>query len=134
MKIKRPPLKKPRIEIIPMIDVIFFLLVFFMVSSLAHEKFNGMPVNLPKTSSAPQAVVQKITLSIEASGDLYLNKSKVSLASLADTLAHLMAATPDETVIVNADKNANYGLVMAAMDQAKKIGVRKFALLSHFEK
>jgi biopolymer transport protein ExbD len=64
MKIKRKPLKKARIEIIPMIDVIFFLLVFFMISSLAHDKFNTISVNLPKTSSKANAVKQKITLSI----------------------------------------------------------------------
>ncbi len=134
MKIERKPLKKARIEIIPMIDVIFFLLVFFMISSLAHEKFNSVPVNLPKTASNPNSIPQKITLTIEKTGDLYLNKNKITLESLSETLAHVMRDMPDETVIINADQGVNYGLVMSAMDEAKKIGVRKFALLSQFER
>jgi biopolymer transport protein ExbD len=133
MKIKRNPIKKARIEIIPMIDVIFFLLVFFMISSVAHDKFNSISVNLPKTSSKANAVKQKITLSIEASGKLYLNQSEVTLPALPEVLSHLMKDMPDETVIVNADQKVNYGLVMSAIDAAKTIGVRKFALLSKHE-
>jgi len=130
MKIARPLVKKPRIEIIPMIDVIFFLLVFFMISSLAHQKFNAMPVSLPKTSSQPDSNSQKIILSIESDGHLYLNKVPITMDGLAESLAHEMGNQPDETVIINADQAANYGVVMDAMEQAKKIGVRKFALLS----
>ena len=64
MKIRRQPPKKARIEIIPMIDVIFFLLVFFMVSSLAMTKVNSVAVALPKTASSPQSIQQKVILSI----------------------------------------------------------------------
>lgn len=130
MKLTRKPLKKARIEIIPMIDVIFFLLVFFMISSVAHDKFNSIAVNLPKTSSQANAVKQKITLSVESTGKLYLNQSEVTLQALPEILSHLMKEMPDETVIVNADQNVNYGIVMSAIDAVKSIGVRKFALLS----
>lgn len=130
MKITRRPFRKARIEIIPMIDVIFFLLVFFMISSLAHEKFNAINVTLPKTSSQPNAVKQKITLSIETSGKLFLNKNEVTLATLPQMLATMMKEMPNETVIVNADTGVPYGTVMAAIDSVKSIGVRKFALLS----
>jgi biopolymer transport protein ExbD len=104
-----------------------------MISSLSHEKFNSVSVNLPKTSSQANAVKQKITLSIEASGKLYLNQSEVTLQALPEVLSHLMRDMPDETVIVNADQGANYGAVMSAIDAAKSIGVRKFALLSKHE-
>lgn len=133
MKIERKPLRRARIEIIPMIDVIFFLLVFFMISSLAHEKFNSVSVNLPKTSTNPSAIPQKVTVTIEQNGTMYVNRNKISIDSLSEALAHEMRSMPDETVIINADQGANYGLVIAAMDEAKKIGVRKFALLSKYE-
>jgi biopolymer transport protein ExbD len=133
MKLTRKPLKRARIEIIPMIDVIFFLLVFFMISSIAHDKFNSISVNLPKTSSQASAVKQKITLSIEATGKLYLNQNEVTIQALPEVLSHIMKDMPDETVIVNADQGVNYGLVMSAIDAAKSIGVRKFALLSKHE-
>ena len=133
MKIIRKSVKKARIEIIPMIDVIFFLLVFFMISSLAHEKFNSISVNLPKTSSQASAVKQKITLSIEKTGKFYLNQTEVTLPSLPGILSKIMKEMPDETIVINADQNSNYGIVMSAIDAAKTIGVRKFALLSKHE-
>ena len=72
MKIRRRESAKPRIEIIPMIDVIFFLLVFFMVSSLAMTKINSIQVDLPKTAKNPEALRQKVILSIRRDGALFL--------------------------------------------------------------
>ena len=54
MRMQRRSIKKARIEIIPMIDTIFFLLVFFMISTLSMTQFKGMPVNLPKAASGQQ--------------------------------------------------------------------------------
>ena len=134
MKIELKPKKKARIEIIPMIDVIFFLLVFFMISSLSHEKFGSISVNLPKTSSMANAITQKIIVSINSAGEIFLNQNKVSYDSLTEVLSHAMKDLPDETVILNADEGVSYGLVMKVLDQIKKIGVRKFALLSKTSK
>lgn len=128
MQIRQRPIKRARIEIIPMIDVIFFLLVFFMVSSLAMTKINSMPVALPKTSSSPEAIKQNIILTIKPDGSLFLNKTPVTLDNLGSTLAYEMHDNPQDVVVVNADRTANYGIVVQAMDKAREIGVRKFAL------
>lgn len=128
VRLQKRPLKRARIEIIPMIDVIFFLLVFFMVSSLAMTKINSLPVALPKTSTSPQALKQSIILTVKKEGQLLINKTPVTLESLGTHLAHEMQNSPQEIVIVNADQGTHYGLVVQAMDQARKIGVRKFAL------
>jgi biopolymer transport protein ExbD len=128
MKIRQRPFKKARIEIIPMIDVIFFLLVFFMVSSLAMTKVNSVPVALPKTAASPEALKQNVILSVKKTGEIYVNKVSVTLESLGEALVQAMAQDPQETVVVNADEGANYGLVVRAMDRARRIGVRKFAL------
>jgi biopolymer transport protein ExbD len=111
-----------------MIDVIFFLLVFFMISSLAMTKINSMPVALPKTSAAPTAIKQDIILTVKKTGEMYVNKIVVTVDSLDETLALAMHDSPQDTIVVNADEGANYGLVVQAMDHARKIGVRKFAL------
>jgi biopolymer transport protein ExbD len=134
MKIELKSQKKARIEIIPMIDVIFFLLVFFMISSLSHEKFGSVAVNLPKTSSMANAVTQKVIVSIKASGEIFLNENKTTLEALPELVSHAMKDMPDETVIVNADKAVSYGLIMSVLDEVKKIGVRKFALISKTDK
>jgi biopolymer transport protein ExbD len=128
MKIRQRPSKRARIEIIPMIDVIFFLLVFFMVSSLAMTKINSMPVSLPKTSSSPESLKQKVILTIKKTGDLYINQAPTSLEALGAQLAYEMRNDPQGILIVNADESTEYGLVVRAMDQAREIGVRKFAL------
>jgi biopolymer transport protein ExbD len=128
MKIRQKVQKKARIEIIPMIDVIFFLLVFFMVESLATTKINSLPVSLPKTSSSPEAIKQDVILTIKTDGSIYLNKTSVTLDTLGSQLSYEMHDHPQDTVVVNGDQGANYGIIVQVMDVARKIGVRKFAL------
>lgn len=128
MKIRQRPFKRARIEIIPMIDVIFFLLVFFMVSSLAMTKINSLPVSLPKTSSSPEALKQNVILTVKKNGSIYVNKAPTSLEMLGNDLAYEMKDRPQDTVVVNADEGTSYGLVVRVMDRARQIGVRKFAL------
>src|SRR5208337_2808861 len=133
MRIRQRTVKRARIEIIPMIDVIFFLLVFFMVSSLAMTKINSLPVALPKTSASPEAVKQDIILTIKNDGTIFLNKTPTSLDGLEAQLAYEMHDHPQDTVVVNADAGSSYGLVVKVMDHARHIGVRKFALATEAE-
>jgi biopolymer transport protein ExbD len=128
MKIRQRPSKKARIEIIPMIDVIFFLLVFFMVSSLAMTRINSLPVALPKTTSSPNALKQNVILTIRKNGSLFVNKAPTDLSKLGSQLAYEMRNSPQDIVIINADQGVLYGSVVQVMDRARQIGVRKFAL------
>lgn len=134
MEIRRRTVKRARIEIIPMIDVIFFLLVFFMVSSLALTRINSMPVALPKTSTTPEAIKQDVILTLKKDGSLYLNKTPVTLESLGRQLAYEMHHNTQGIVVVNADQKVDYGEVVRAMDIARQIGVRKFALATQADK
>ncbi len=128
MQIRQRPVKRVRIEIIPMIDVIFFLLVFFMVTSLAMTRINSIKVLLPKTTGAPENMKQNIILSVKKDGSLMVNKMPVTLDTLGGRLVYEMQAEPQGVVIVNADEGVGYGLVVQAMQKAKEAGVRKFAL------
>src|SRR6476620_2410272 len=83
---RRRELKRTRIEIIPMIDTMFFLLVFFMLSSLALTKLNGLPVNLPQSATAPKPPPTELTLTIDGQQNLFVNKIPVTFATLEDTL------------------------------------------------
>src|SRR5580700_6425177 len=104
MKIRQRPIKKARIEIIPMIDVIFFLLVFFMVSSLAMTKINSMPVALPKTSASPEAIRQDVILTVKKDGAIFINKTPTNLEGVGQQLAYEMHDHVQDTVVVNADQ------------------------------
>src|SRR3954465_337042 len=106
MKIRHRTTKRARIEIIPMIDVIFFLLVFFMVSSLAMTRINSMPVALPKTSAEPEAIKQDVILTVKGEGSIYVNKAQSTLDTLGSQLAYEMHDHTQDTVVVNADQSA----------------------------
>ncbi len=111
-----------------MIDVIFFLLVFFMISSMAMTRINSLPVALPKTSSSSEALKQDVILTIRADGAILINRTPTNLEAVGPRLAYEMHDHPQDVVVVNADRGVRYGLVVQVMDQARQIGVRKFAL------
>jgi biopolymer transport protein ExbD len=133
MQVRQKPIKRVRIEIIPMIDVIFFLLVFFMVSSLAMTRVNSVKVMLPKMSGKAENMKQNIILTVKKDGSLLVNKTPVTLDTIGQQLAYQMQANPQDVVIINADEGVNYGLVVQAMDKAKQAGIRKFALVAETE-
>ena len=117
--------RRGRIEIIPMIDVMFFLLATFMLASLSMQNLHSMPVDLPKgtTSSAPPTT--PVTLTVTAKDEIYLNQKPVTLDKLAETLKSMMTAD-DHSVIIAADQTSQNGTVVRAMLEARHAGVEHF--------
>jgi biopolymer transport protein ExbD len=128
MRIQRRSLKKARIEIIPMIDTIFFLLVFFMISTLSMTQFKGMPVNLPKAASGQQAPAESAAITINKEHQIFLDKQPVEKTSLADRLGGLIAKNPELLVVINADDGVEHGHVVEVMDIARSANVAKMAI------
>jgi biopolymer transport protein ExbD len=128
MRIQRRTLKKARIEIIPMIDTIFFLLVFFMISTLAMAHYRGLPVNLPKAASGSQAPAESITITLTKDGHLFLNKEKVARERLLQSLRQHVEKNPELLVIINADHGVQHGEVVEIMDEARQAGVAKLSI------
>ena len=116
--------RRGRIEIIPMIDVMFFLLATFLLASLAMQNLHSLAVNLPKGQAQPLQVVHPLTLTVTREGRLLVNQDDVALSSLAAALAPRLQ--PDKTVIVNADADTPNGIVIQAMLAARAAGVEKF--------
>jgi biopolymer transport protein ExbD len=114
--------KKARIEIIPMIDTIFFLLVFFMIASLAMTTQKGMPVNLPKASAATERPVVRVVLTLASSGCYYIDKTQVDFASLRATLEKRVKENPGIVVVINCDKNQTWERGIQLADEAKRAG------------
>ncbi len=124
-------LKRTRIEIIPMIDTMFFLLVFFMLLSTALTKLNGLPVNLPQSNTAPKQPPAELTLTIDKDQKLYVNKTPVNFGTLENTLVEKAGAGADlgtATVIINADAIVPHGIVVRAIDAAREVGIVKFSI------
>jgi biopolymer transport protein ExbD len=124
---RRKPVEEAEIIVIPMIDVMMFLLFFFMVSSLAMVVQSGLPVNLPKASTGSQHSTQNITITIMRDNRIFLNTAVTTLDKLKDGLKALNV-TDQNLVIINADKMVTHGLVVGAMDEARKAGVTRFAI------
>jgi biopolymer transport protein ExbD len=130
MKIKRlRQSKKGQIELIPMIDVMFFLLVTFMLASLSMQRLNAVKVNLTQGKADSIQVENKITLTVTSGGLFFLNKEQLELKALKLKLQTLLQEG-DKTVIVLADKNALQGVVMQAMLAAQQAGAKHFSVIT----
>lgn len=128
MRIQRRSIKKARIEIIPMIDTIFFLLVFFMISTLSMSQFKGMPVNLPKAASGQQAPAESAAITIDKDARLFLNQQAVDKVALSQALRRQLAKNPEMLVVINADDGVQHGQVVQVMDIARGANVAKMAI------
>ena len=128
MRIQRRSVRKARIEIIPMIDTIFFLLVFFMISTLSMTRFKGMAVNLPKAASGQQAPAESAAITIEKDGQLFLNQQRVEKTALGDALKQQLAKNADMLVVINADDGVAHGRVVEVMDIARAVNVARMAI------
>ena len=120
MKLPRPALKKARIEIIPMIDTIFFLLVFFIYSSLARVTMSAPRVQLPESTSAKEKTTQKIVVTVDAEGKYFLDKRKIAFADILPRLRSEIEQHPSLVVVINADKKQKVGQIQGLIDIAKQ--------------
>jgi biopolymer transport protein ExbD len=119
--------RKGRIEIIPMIDVMFFLLATFMLSSLAMQNLDSLQVNLPEGKAEKLKADTPVTLTLTGDSKIFVNRTPVTLQTLAATLGHLLSDS-QQSVVVSADNVAPQGIVVQAMLQARAAGARHFLI------
>ena len=121
MKLPEEPDIPAQINIVPMIDVIFAILAFFIMSSLFLTKLEGLPVNLPKASSAQQQqATEPIAVTIDELGTISLNRQPITLDNLETKITNLVGANQQRLVIVNADEKVNHGKVVAVMEREEQ--------------
>ena len=125
--------KSARIEIIPLIDIIFFLLATFIMVSLSMSKNQGIQVALPSAGTATSLGDQKeldkaVTLSVNRKGEVFYNKEKVALAQLPLKLQTYKAQTKDPKVLVNSDAGADFQNVVGVLDEVRKAGIAKVGI------
>ena len=126
--VQKQPMKKARIEIIPMIDTIFFLLVFFMFTSLSMVKMNGMNVSLPKDSASPdQKPPPQVVITVNPAGEFTLGASsgitKTDSNRLQADLQRQINAKPDTVFIVNVDKHRPTQDIITVMDAVNGVAI-----------
>lgn len=126
VRARRQP-EEAEIIIIPMIDTMMFLLMFFIVASLAMVVQYGLPVKLPKASTGMQDSSQKLTLTVTRDGTLYVNTKRIAVDDETQELENLHV-TENTAVTLNADASVTHGLVVTVMDNARKAGVQTFGI------
>jgi biopolymer transport protein ExbD len=126
--------RSPQIMIIPMIDIIFFLLVFFMMSTLYMYEQNTIPVVLPQASTAQPAQAAFVPITITAQGNIIYNQDEISPELLAARIQIDFLREPDTVFILRGDSQAEYGKVIIVLDELKKAGVRKITVATELKR
>lgn len=119
--------RKGKIEIIPLIDVMFFLLATFMLASLSMQNLDSLQVNLPQGQAEKLSTKTPVTLTLTHDSQIFINKTPVTLETLADTLKPLLHDS-EQKLVVSADSDAPQGIVVQAMLRARTAGAQHFLI------
>ena len=128
MRMRSPiPHKKARIEIIPLIDIMFFLLASFMMVSLSQTHMKGIPVNLPSANSPPADPTKKdfVAIRVTEGGLVYFDNAPVLSDEVQPKLYKLHEANPDVKVSLSAETLAIHGDVIGLLDKVRLAGITK---------
>jgi biopolymer transport protein ExbD len=130
-KVKIPVRKKARIEIIPLIDVIFFLLATFVLFTLSLNAIKSVPVDLPVAappSPVPPNEKDNVTIQVSGDGAIFWNKEMIDMSEVPSRLAYFKTQTEDPRVLIAGDEKARFGFTVAVLDKVREAGIKKFSV------
>lgn len=116
--------KEPTIMIIPMIDIVFFLLVFFMVGTLYMNTEQQIPLNLPSTSTSTAKSIEPIIITLTTSHKLYIDNREISADNLSQEVQDIVRTTPRQAFVIRVSKDVYYNEVIALLDMLKVNGAK----------
>ena len=127
MRIGSPfPHKKARIEIIPLIDIMFFLLASFMLASLSMIKMQSIKMDLPTATVAKRDFKPDIVnIGVRKDGQLFLEKKEVNILDLQNFLSNRYRINTNVPVYISGDKDATHGMVISVLDLVRRQGIQK---------
>lgn len=135
MRLQDEPELPLQINIVPMIDVIFAILTFFIMSTLFLTRSEGLPVNLPKAATAKQQQVPtRITITVDEQGTVSLNRKPIAVDDLTAQVRTLIGSNSEMLVIINADEKVGHGQVVAVMDRVRQVEGAKLAIATQRSK
>ena len=121
-------LKTPELVIVPMIDIMFFLLVFFMMSTMYMIDLKTIPIKLPEAQHTAVDTSTTFAVSLKKDGSLYLGDKKTDLKTLVQQAATEQKNNSRFAIVIRAEKDADYGKVITLLDALKAAGVNRFGL------
>lgn len=128
MKIQTFQSRSPRIEMLPLIDVVFLLLVVFIYAMLSMAVHKGLPVALPSSSTVQLDKQATLSITVNAGGDIFVNKEPVLLADLKTKLQQLGKADEETGVLLFADRQLPYQALFQVLDRVRQAGLTRISL------
>ena len=119
--------KKARVEMLPLIDVVFLLLVFFIYAFLSMSMHHGLDVELPKAGQAELTTDDHIAITIDSNNQLFLNKQPVTENDLIPRIQTLLAPNSELPIFINGDKSAGLGTAVKILDLLQTAGIQKIS-------
>jgi biopolymer transport protein ExbD len=120
--------RTPDINVVALVDVLFAILTFFIITSLTLTRNEGLPVNLPTAGTGKSQPQTKIVVSINPQGSIALNHKSIDLITLVPQIQTLITKNGQTLVIINADERVEHGRVVAIMDRVRQIQGVKLAI------
>jgi biopolymer transport protein ExbD len=129
LKAQRARRRKVLINITPLIDVLFLLLIFFIVSSTFLEQ-PSITVELPQAQTAEAQKIEQYVILVGEDGSVYINNEQCLPAVFAETLARIYSEDKDAHIVLKADQNASYGVIIEVIDAVRQSGLKKIVALT----
>lgn len=127
MKLLEKPARKIGINLTPLIDVLFILIIFFTVSSTFLEQ-PGIELKLPEAESSQSHTAQKVIVYVDKEENVFLNDDPVELENIAKVVDALISAQTDKSVVLHADEDVSHGIIIKIMDLLRKQGIYKIII------
>ena len=116
------------INIVPMIDVIFAILTFFIIASIDLIRIDNIPVNLPKANTSTLVESKPLILTIDIENNIFLENKPIDLTTLVDQIKNIMSNISNDILVISADKEVPYGKVVEVLDQIRSIDKLKIGI------
>jgi biopolymer transport protein ExbD len=133
MKIQTIETRSPRIEMLPLIDVVFLLLAVFIYAMLSMAVHRALPVALPASSTAQPDQSTPLSITVEADGDIFVDKAPVALADLTAVLRQRAGSDSEAGVLLFADRNLPYQSLFRVLDRVRQAGLSRISLQAETE-
>jgi biopolymer transport protein ExbD len=128
MKISRPAMRKVRIEMLPLIDIVFLLLVFFIYAMLSMAVHRGLPVVLPTSSTAKIDQKTVLSVTLEKTGAIFIDDEQTTLEELAEALEAKTRGEHETDVLLFADRDLSYQTLFQVLDEIRTAGLNHISL------
>ena len=133
MKINLATGKKARIEMLPLIDIVFLLLVFFIYAMLSMAVHRGLPVVLPQSATAAIEKKLELSVTVKEDGTVFVDKERVELKELSKYLNRRANSEKEAGVLLFGDRNLSYQKLFQVMDQIRLAGIERISMQAEME-